>query len=134
MTSIVVVSHSRALADAAVGLAQGLLPVDTRVEIAAGLPDGELGTDAAEIMAAIERADDGQGVLVLADLGSGIMSAEMALEMLEPELAERTRLSAAPLVEGLVGAYATAGLGSDLAAVYAEADGAAAAKRTQLGL
>ena len=73
-----------------------------------------------------------EGVLVLADLGSGIMSAEMALEMLDPALAERTRLSAAPFIEGLLGAYGAAGIGKDLQAVAAEADGAAEAKRSQV--
>ena len=73
-----------------------------------------------------------EGVLVLADLGSGIMSAEMALEMLDPALAERTRLSAAPFIEGLLGAYGAAGIGKDLQAVATEADGAAEAKRSQV--
>ena len=73
-----------------------------------------------------------EGVLVLADLGSGIMSAEMALEMLDPVLAERTRLSAAPFIEGLLGAYGAAGIGKDLQAVATEADGAAEAKRSQV--
>ena len=73
-----------------------------------------------------------EGVLVLADLGSGIMSAEMALEMLDPALAERTCLSAAPFIEGLLGAYGAAGIGKDLQAVATEADGAAEAKRSQV--
>nr|WP_256694946.1 dihydroxyacetone kinase [Actinomyces oris] len=73
-----------------------------------------------------------EGVLVLADLGSGIMSTEMALEMLDPALAERTRLSAAPFIEGLLGAYGAAGIGKDLQAVATEADGAAEAKRSQV--
>ena len=73
-----------------------------------------------------------EGVLVLADLGSGIMSAEMALEMLDSALAERTRLSAAPFIEGLLGAYGAAGIGKDLQAVATEADGAAEAKRSQV--
>lgn len=133
MTGLVLVSHSAELARAALGLAAGLVPgLDVRVELAAGLPDGGLGTDATEVAAAIGRADDGGGVLVLADLGSGIMSAEMALEMLDPALAERTRLSAAPFVEGLLGAYGAAGIGKDLQAVAAEADGAAEAKRSQV--
>ena len=73
-----------------------------------------------------------EGVLVLADLGSGIMSTEMALEMLDPALAERTRLSAAPFIEGLLGAYGAAGIGKDLSAVVTEVDGAAEAKRSQV--
>ena len=134
---IVLVSHSRALAEAAMDLARRLIvAVDVPVELAAGLADGELGTDAGLIVSVVEAverlAERCEGVLVLADLGSGVMSAEMALEMLDPALAERTRLSAAPFVEGLLGAYGAAGIGKDLAAVAAEADGAAEAKRSQV--
>ena len=131
---IVLVSHSRALAEAALDLAHRLIvAVDVPVETAAGLAGGELGTDPGAVVEAVERlAERCEGVLVLADLGSGIMSAEMALEMLEPALAERTRLSAAPFVEGLLGAYGAAGIGKDLEEVAAEADGAAEAKRSQV--
>ena len=133
MTGLVLVSHSAELARAALGLTTGLIPgLDVRVELAAGLPDGALGTDATEVAAAIERADDGEGVLVLADLGSGIMSAETALELLDPGLGARVRLSPAPLVEGLIGAYAAAGIGKTLDVVAAEAETAIEAKRVQL--
>ena len=131
---IVLVSHSRALAEAAVDLARRLIvAVDVPVETAAGLADGGLGTDPGAVVDAVERlADRCEGVLVLADLGSGIMSAEMALEMLEPAVVERARLSAAPFIEGLLGAYGAAGIGKGLEAVAAEADRAAEAKRSQV--
>ncbi|MDO4899666.1 dihydroxyacetone kinase phosphoryl donor subunit DhaM [Actinomyces sp.] len=133
MTGIVVVSHSRALADAAVALTKGLIPgLDAPLEVAAGLPDGSLGTDATEIMAAIESADDGSGVVVLADLGSGVLAAQMALELLDPAMAERVRLSGGALVEGLVAAYAAAGTGKDPDAVHADADAAASLKLRQV--
>ena len=108
---IVLVSHSRALAEDALDLARRLIAaVDVPVELAAGLADGELGTDPGAVVDAVERlADRCEGVLVLADLGSGIMSAEMALEMLEPAVVERARLSAAPFIEGLLGAYGAPG-------------------------
>ncbi|SPT54027.1 PTS-dependent dihydroxyacetone kinase, phosphotransferase subunit dhaM [Actinomyces bovis] len=133
MTGIVLVSHSLPLAEAVLGLVRGLVPgLEVPVELAAGLEDGSLGTDATAVMEAIEKADDGGGVLVLADLGSGVLSAQMALELLGPEAEGRVRLSAAPLVEGLVGAYAAAGIGKDLAEVAAEADSAVEAKRQQV--
>ncbi|PZU30882.1 MAG: dihydroxyacetone kinase [Actinomyces sp.] len=133
MTGLVLVSHSAELARAALGLTTGLIPgLDVRVELAAGLPDGALGTDATEVAAAIERADDGEGVLVLADLGSGIMSAETALELLDPGLGARVRLSPAPLVEGLIGAYAAAGIGKPFNDVADEAEAATEAKRVQM--
>ncbi|AYF76058.1 HPr family phosphocarrier protein [Nocardia yunnanensis] len=132
MIGLVVVSHSRALAEAAVALAAGLLPdqgVDVR--IAAGLHDGEFGTDAVAVADAIAAADSGDGVLVLMDLGSALLSAETALDLLDSPV--RVRLSAAPLVEGLLSALAMAGGGADLDSVAREAEQALAAKRTQLG-
>ena len=133
MTGLVLVSHSAELARAALGLTTGLIPgLDVRVELAAGLPDGGLGTDATEVAAAIERADDGEGVLVLADLGSGIMSAETALELVDPGLGARVRLSSAPLVEGLICAYAAAGIGKPFNDVADEAEAAIEAKRVQM--
>lgn len=133
---IVLVSHSRALAEAARELATGLMSsVSAPIEIAAGLPDGGLGTDAGAVAAAIERLaarPGNRGVLVVADLGSGIMSAEAALERLGPDTASRARLSPAPFVEGLIGAYGAAGIGLELEAVAAEAAKAAPAKAAQI--
>lgn len=132
MIGLVVVSHSRALAEAAVALAAGLLPEQgVAVRIAAGLHDNELGTDAVAVADAITAADSGDGVLVLMDLGSAVLSAETALDLLESPV--EVKLSAAPLVEGLLSALAAAGGGADLATVAREAQGALAAKRAQLG-
>jgi phosphoenolpyruvate-protein phosphotransferase/dihydroxyacetone kinase phosphotransfer subunit len=131
---LVVVSHSRALAAAAVALAQEMLhgrPV--RIEIAAGLDDGTFGTDAAQVLAAVQRADSGAGVVVLMDLGSAVLSTELAVELLDPSAAGRVLLCPAPLLEGLiVGAVAAAG-GAGRAEVAAEAAGALAGKSAQLG-
>nr|WP_246598226.1 hypothetical protein [Nocardia tengchongensis] len=107
MIGVVVVSHSRALAEAAVALAVGLLPDQAvSVRIAAGLSAAEFGTDAVAVAEAITAADSGDGVLVLMDLGSAVLSAATALDLLESPV--RVRLSAAPLVEGLVAALAAA--------------------------
>lgn len=124
MIGIVVVSHSQALAQAAIGLASAMVPPDRAPTVlpAAGLDDVTLGTDAAAIAEAVTGADSGDGVLVLLDLGSAVLSAEMALEFVDPELAARVRLSPAPLVEGLVAAIVTASAGGDLDVCAAEAE------------
>src|SRR6478672_12604878 len=104
------------------------------LEVAAG-NDGGLGTDAVAVAAAIQRADeasDGTGVLVITDLGSAILSAEMALELTD-ELSGEVLLSRAPFVEGLVAAVVQAAIGKPLGDVEREAVGAAAAKAAQLG-
>ncbi|MEV6068129.1 dihydroxyacetone kinase phosphoryl donor subunit DhaM [Nocardia sp. NPDC052001] len=127
-----VVSHSRPLARAAVALATELLPHQpVRIEIAAGTYENALGTDAVAVAEAISAADTGDGVLVLMDLGSAVLSAETALELLESPV--RVRLCAAPFVEGLIAALATAGGGADLEQVAREAEGALDAKHAQLG-
>lgn len=125
MIGIVVVSHSRALAQAAVEFASQMVP-DNRpqVAVAAGLDDGAFGTDAAAISLAISEVDSPDGVLVLIDLGSALLSSELAIEFLDADLAARVKISPAPLVEGLLAAIVTASTGASLAEVDQEARGA----------
>jgi phosphocarrier protein FPr len=130
---LVVVSHSRPLAEAAVTLARQMLPgSDLAVEVAAGTDDGGLGTDAVAISAAITAADTGDGVVVLMDLGSAVMSAETALELLDDDVRSRVLLSPAPLVEGLIGAVVVAAGGADRDRVNAEALRGLAPKQAHL--
>ncbi|SNR24319.1 dihydroxyacetone kinase phosphoryl donor subunit DhaM [Blastococcus mobilis] len=130
---LVVVSHSRALADAAVELARGMLPGrDLAVEVAAGDIDGGLGTDATAIAEAMTAADSGDGVVVLMDLGSAVLSAETALDLLDDDARARVVLSPAPFVEGLVGAVVTAAAGASRAQVAAEALRGSAPKQAHL--
>jgi dihydroxyacetone kinase phosphotransfer subunit len=131
---VVVVSHSRALAQAAVDLAAEMAP-DARptIAVAAGLDETTLGTDATAVAAAIERADSPDGVLVLMDLGSAVMSAELALELLDSDLAGRVTLCSAALVEGLVAAVVTAAAGAPMQTVTTEALRGLAAKQEHLG-
>ena len=74
----------------------------TRITVAAGLDETTFGTDAAAIVDAIIAADQGAGVVVLMDLGSAVLSAELACELLDDDLRDRVRLCPASLVEGLV--------------------------------
>src|SRR5437899_6784613 len=84
---------------------------DVKLELAGGLAEaGALGTDAVRVAEAIGRADSGDGVLVLMDLGSAVLSAETALDFLTPEQRERVLLCEAPLVEGAVAAAVAARL------------------------
>ncbi len=103
------------------------------VAVAAGLDDGGLGTDAVAVQQAIEQVDSPDGVVVLCDLGSAVLSAEMALEFLDETLRARVVISPAPLVEGLVVAFVTAAGGAPASEVAAEAANALAGKISQLG-
>jgi phosphocarrier protein FPr len=135
---IVVVSHSRALATAAAELAREVAGDDVPIAVAAGLDDVTMGTDAAAIATAIATTDRGAGVVVLMDLGSAVLSAELALDLLDdvgadPATRGRTSLCPGPLVEGLVVAAATASTGADYASVSRDAAAALGPKRTHLG-
>ncbi len=105
------------------------------VEVAAGLADGTHGTDASAVSQALLRADEasgGDGTLVLVDLGSAVLATEMALELVGTDVAARVRLSAAPLVEGLVVAVVTATGGGDLQTCAEHAERALTAKAVHL--
>lgn len=133
MIGIVVVSHSAMLAAGLKALADQL-GSPAKLLLAAGVddPDHPIGTDAIAVMSAIEEADDGSGVLVLMDLGSALLSAETALELLPPQLSARVRLCPAPLVEGTLAAVVAAGSGLTLDEVAAEALGALGPKQAML--
>jgi phosphoenolpyruvate---glycerone phosphotransferase subunit DhaM len=102
LVGIVVVSHSRRLAEGVVELARQMAGDDVALEAVGGAPDGSLGTDADGIATAIGRADSGAGVVILADLGSAILASKSALELLDGEAARRVVISGAPVVEGAV--------------------------------
>jgi len=133
MVGIVVVSHSDELARGVVSLAREMGSPELAILAAGGTSEpGVLGTDAERVGAAIKEAMSEDGVLVLMDLGSALMSAEFAVELLE-DPAGPVLLSEAPLVEGAVAAAAAAGGGASLKEVAAEARGALAMKSSQLG-
>jgi phosphoenolpyruvate---glycerone phosphotransferase subunit DhaM len=128
---LVVVSHSAKIAEGVVELA-GQMAGQVRILAAGGTDDGGLGTDAGLIAGAIEAADDGQGVLVLVDLGSAVLSASMAIdELVADDVRARARIAEAPVVEGTVIAAVQAGSGSDLDAVEAAAVGAATMRKVK---
>jgi multiphosphoryl transfer protein len=134
VVGIVIVSHSGTLAEGVRELASEMAGPDVKLELAGGLAEeGALGTDAVRVMEAIGRADTGDGVLVLMDLGSAVLSAETALDFLTPEQRESVLLCEAPLVEGAVAAAVAARLGEPLAEVAKEARGGLQGKVAQLG-
>ncbi|MDZ7962406.1 MAG: phosphoenolpyruvate--protein phosphotransferase [Aulosira sp. DedQUE10] len=136
MVAIVIVSHSQKLAlgvqELAAQMVQGRVPL----AIAAGIDDAEnpLGTDPMQVYEAIASVFSDDGVLVLMDLGSALMSAEMALEFLSPEQRQKVHLCEAPLVEGAIAAVVAAAAGHNIQQVIAEARSSLVAKATLLGV
>jgi phosphoenolpyruvate---glycerone phosphotransferase subunit DhaM len=105
VVGIVVVSHSPDLARGLTALAGQMAGPDVRIEPAGGDPGGGLGTDEALVQGAIAAADQGEGVVVLGDLGSAILTVR---HVLEDRPNGHVRLADAPLVEGAVAAAVVA--------------------------
>ena len=103
MVGLVVVSHSAKAADGIVEIAAEM-GGDTAIAAAGGDGDGGIGTDADRIVDAIGAADDGDGVVVLVDLGSAVMNAEVAIEMHNGGAV----IADAPVLEGAVNAAVAA--------------------------
>ena len=116
---IVVVSHSEKIADGAVELAAQMAP-DVMMVPAGGTSDGRIGTSLEKVMSALELAAGGEGVVVLTDLGSAVMTAESALEFADGS--STVLLADAPIVEGLVAAAVAAQGGASVHAVKRAAE------------
>lgn len=136
MVGIVIVSHSRQLADGVAELATQMTQGKATLAVAAGVndPENPIGTDAIAIMTAIESVYHDDGVVVLMDLGSALLSTEMALELLDDEMRSRVFMSAAPLVEGTMAAVVAAAAGLSAQQVLQEAEAALEAKQDHLGV
>jgi PTS hybrid protein len=126
---LVLVSHSALIAHGLVGLARQMAPTVALVP-AGGSGDGTLddagiGTSFDVVSAALAAAEGGDGVVVLADLGSAYLTAETAVDLLDEDAAARVVVVRAPLVEGAVAAAVAAETGGTLEQVAAAAASAA---------
>ncbi|MFN8466814.1 MAG: phosphoenolpyruvate--protein phosphotransferase [Caldilineaceae bacterium] len=134
MVGIVLVSHSRELSEAVKALADQQIH-GRAVIVAVGGSDNPFqpfGTDPVAIADAIREVDNEDGVLVLMDLGSAVISGRVALDLLEPERLPRVHLSVGPFIEGAMAAAVQASIGMGLSAVAREAEEAMHAKRAVL--
>lgn len=113
MVGIVIVSHSENLANSVIELTSMMVP-EANISAAGGLEDGSFGTSFEKIKAAIEAVYSDEGVLVLMDMGSAVMTTEMAIEMMPDKKVEMVDC---PLVEGAVVATIDAVVGKDFEAI-----------------
>lgn len=134
MVSLVIVSHSAMLADGVKELADQMVQGKVKIAAAGGVDDSDnpLGTDPMKVMTAIESVYSEDGVVVLMDLGSALMSAETAVDFLLAEQQKNIYLCPAPLVEGAMAAAVQASVGSSAEQVMAEAQSALTVKIQQI--
>jgi phosphoenolpyruvate---glycerone phosphotransferase subunit DhaM len=119
---LVFVSHSALIAQGVVELARQMAP-SVPLVAAGGTDEGGIGTSYDKVLAGIAEADAGSGVLVLGDLGSALLTAETAVDLLDAPPEGGVRVLDAPIVEGGVAAAVAAESGADLEAVAAAASG-----------
>ena len=123
MVGIVIVSHSWKISEGVCDLAREMAQDFENLISAGGLDDGSIGTDAQRIADAVVEADSGDGVVILADIGSSIMSSETAIELLEDEGREINAVIAdAPIVEGAICAVVEAAYGGTVDSVLRAAE------------
>jgi PTS hybrid protein len=116
MVGIVIISHSKNIADGVKELAQQMAP-QVSIAPAGGTSDGRIGTDIEIILNAIENTYSEDGVIIIFDLGSAFMNAEMALECLDENMKERIKIVDCPIVEGAVTAAVESSIGKNIAEI-----------------
>lgn len=116
MVGIVIVSHSEKLAESIVDLTK-MMADGAKIAAAGGLEDGTFGTSYDRIKAAIDAVYSEDGVILLMDMGSAVMTTEMVLEEYD---SDKVRMVDAPIVESAVAASVSAMCGSDLETLLAE--------------
>lgn len=110
MVGIVIVSHSQKIAEGAKELALQMAP-EAPIAAAGGLPDGGIGTDFQRIYDAIESVAGADGVIVLFDMGSAIMTTEMVIDSFDDV---DIRMVDGPVVESSVVAAVSSAVGMDM--------------------
>lgn len=123
MVGIVIVSHSNKVAEGIKDLAMQMAGPTQKIMAAGGMEDGSIGTDAVRIFEAIQKADSGEGVVVLVDLGSAVLSANLAQELLQENGSNIDVVIAdAPVLEGAISAAVQAYIGGSMKEVIEAAE------------
>ena len=118
MVGIVVVSHSQRLAEGAVELAK-MMAHEAKIAPAGGLEDGSAGTSFEKISAAVEEVYSDDGVAILMDMGSAVMTAEMVIEAMDDK---KIIMMDGPVVEGTIVASLEAMMGTPLEELQAKVE------------
>lgn len=114
MLGIVVISHSQKVAEGIKDIAEQMNDGKVKIMAEGGVDGDRIGTNPLRIKDAIEEAYTNDSVLIFADMGSAIMNAELAIDMIEDKIREHTFIVDAPLVEGVIAAVIQAAITDDI--------------------
>lgn len=131
MIGLVVVSHSRKIAEGVVELIYEMVDKDFKIIPAGGTSDGRIGNDPIMIKEAIEKAYDGDGIGIIVDIGSSLMNAELAIELLEEEIRKKVIILDTPIVEGSISVAVQAYISNNMEEVLKAAEEARTTKKLQ---
>lgn len=126
---VVLVSHSELIAKGLLELVNEMNDGSVPVVEAGGADEGRIGTSAIKIEEAIESLEDCDHILVYADLGSSILSAETAFDLIDEDLAEKCRLVDCPIVEGALAGVVQATITDDVEEVVRASEAAREARK-----
>ncbi|HWU46664.1 MAG TPA: dihydroxyacetone kinase phosphoryl donor subunit DhaM [Humibacter sp.] len=121
--AVVIVSHSAQIAAGTAALARQMAP-NVALEEAGGTDEDQLGTSFDLVSKAIERALRGSSAVVLCDIGSAVLTAETAIDLMSERDRVRVRIADAPIVEGAIAAAVAAQTGQSLDGVVEAAEAA----------
>ncbi|MDT2759911.1 dihydroxyacetone kinase phosphoryl donor subunit DhaM [Enterococcus xiangfangensis] len=102
MNGILLVSHSKKITDGLKEMIEEMIGINSKVNVYSlgGMEDGRLGTSAIKILDRIQKCKDFENIFIFCDIGSAILSAEVAIDMSERGLLDKIELVDAPLIEG----------------------------------
>ncbi|PMP90143.1 MAG: PTS mannose transporter subunit IID [Caldisphaera sp.] len=125
MVGLVIVSHNKKLADSIKEIVEQMIKGKVKIESVGGTSNDPnvLGTDPILIKNAIEKAYD-NGVVILGDFGSSILSSKTAINMLNNDIKHNVVIADAPLVEGAFAAAVSASIGGSITDVKKAAEDA----------
>ena len=111
---VVIVSHSEYIANGLKDLVNEMNDGSVPVNAAGGADGGRIGTSAIRIQNAIESLEDCEHILIYADLGSSVLSAETAIDIIDEDLAEKVQIVDAPIVDGALAGVVQATISDDV--------------------
>ena len=113
MVSLVLISHSNKIVEGLKELVSQMSS-DVKIGVAGGTNDNRIGTDPIKIMSAIEEVYSDDGILIFYDLGSALMNAELALDMIDEKIKNKVEISKSSLVEGAFVAGIESSMGKNM--------------------
>lgn len=128
---LVIVSHSPKIAEGIVELCYEMVDEEIKITPAGGTKDGRIGTDPIRIKEAIEKVYDEDGVGIIVDIGSSLMNAELAIELLEEKVRKKVIILDTPIVEGSISVAVQAYISNNMEDVLKAAEEARTTKKLQ---